>query len=282
MGSVREIMHVPISIEAEMNLDYAMKIMLFNNFNRILVSENGNVFGVATMRDVIFFLLYDRSDRKLTEIPISEVTIPLVSIDDDATIKICAGNMLENGFGSLAIRSRNKISGIVTKTDLVRYFRVNYAGRKFVGEYMSPYYSWLYDNASIYDIVRKLYEENITRVIIRTQSETPIGIVTLTDLVRQTIVDQTKVQIEFTEESFRAIFPKNFDPRQSSETSNRKLALDLMSKKIISVQYDEDLAKACGVILDNGINGIGVTSGKGNIIGILSKTDVTRALSYLE
>ncbi|MBM3904116.1 MAG: CBS domain-containing protein [Thaumarchaeota archaeon] len=237
---------------------------------------------IATMRDVVFFLLYDRSDRNMTQIPISEVAVPVVSIDETASIRECAGMMLENGFGSLGVLSSNKISGIVTKTDLVKYFATHHVGRKSVGEYMSPYYFWLYDDASIYDMIRKLYEENITRLILRTQSEIPAGIITLTDLVRLTIADPTKGQVEFTEESFRTIFPKKFDPKQISDIPNKKLARDIMSKKIITVRYDEDLAKTCKIILDNKINGVGVISGAGNIIGILSKTDVIKALSYIQ
>lgn len=41
LSSIKEIMHAPISIEGNLPLDHAMKKMLFNNFNRILISENG-------------------------------------------------------------------------------------------------------------------------------------------------------------------------------------------------------------------------------------------------
>ncbi len=53
-----------------------------------------------------------------------------------------------------------------------------------------------------------------------------------------------------------------------------------MTKKIITVNYDEDLAKTCKVLLDNGINGIGVLSRYGTIIGILSKTDIIKCISF--
>jgi predicted transcriptional regulator len=54
-----------------------------------------------------------------------------------------------------------------------------------------------------------------------------------------------------------------------------------MTDEIITVNYDEDLAKTCNVLLDNGINGVGVLSRYGTIIGILSKTDVVKCLSFI-
>ena len=58
-------------------------------------------------------------------------------------------------------------------------------------------------------------------------------------------------------------------------------AKQIMTDAIITVNYDEDLAKTCNVLLDNGINGVGVLSRYGTIIGILSKTDVVKCLSFI-
>jgi predicted transcriptional regulator len=55
-----------------------------------------------------------------------------------------------------------------------------------------------------------------------------------------------------------------------------------MNTDIISVDYDDDLAKTGKLLLDKNINGVGVLSGHGNIIGILSKTDIVKALAFLK
>ena len=46
--------------------------------------------------------------------------------------------------------------------------------------------------------------------------------------------------------------------------------------------YDEDLAKTGKLLLDNNINGAGVLSGNDNLIGIISKTDIVKALAFLK
>ena len=59
-------------------------------------------------------------------------------------------------------------------------------------------------------------------------------------------------------------------------------AHEVMSKNIVSVKYDDDLAKTGKLLLDNNINGAGVLSGNGNLIGIISKTDMVKALAFLK
>ena len=54
-----------------------------------------------------------------------------------------------------------------------------------------------------------------------------------------------------------------------------------MKNKIISVNLEEDLAKACDFMLKNGISGLGVLSNDGKLVGMLSKTDVTLAIAAL-
>jgi predicted transcriptional regulator len=55
-----------------------------------------------------------------------------------------------------------------------------------------------------------------------------------------------------------------------------------MSEDIISVNYDDDLANTGKMLLEKNINGAGVLSVHGNIIGIVSKTDIVKAVAFLK
>ena len=57
------------------------------------------------------------------------------------------------------------------------------------------------------------------------------------------------------------------------------LARDVMSDGIISIKFNEDLAQACKLMLDNKVSGLAVLDGNDGIAGIISKTDITRALT---
>ena len=54
-----------------------------------------------------------------------------------------------------------------------------------------------------------------------------------------------------------------------------------MSKGIITVKFNEDLSAACKTMLNNNVSGLGVLDGNGGFAGVISKTDVTRALSSI-
>ncbi len=51
-----------------------------------------------------------------------------------------------------------------------------------------------------------------------------------------------------------------------------------MSKGIISIKFNEKLTSACQLILENNVSGLVVLDGNGDIAGIISKTDIVRAL----
>ena len=60
------------------------------------------------------------------------------------------------------------------------------------------------------------------------------------------------------------IFPKSFESEQGL---GKTLKVDeVMKNEIITVGSTDDLAKACQLLLDNKINGVGVLSNKGNLI----------------
>jgi len=54
-----------------------------------------------------------------------------------------------------------------------------------------------------------------------------------------------------------------------------------MTGNLITVRKYDDLKVACQAILDNHIDGVGVLDTNGNLCGILSKTDITRAVGAM-
>jgi CBS domain-containing protein len=280
MSSLVSIMNTPITISKKATVYDAIKQLRDKKISRLLVSEDDKITSIITEKDVGLFLLTDQSERKLEQIPIAEVIRPLKSISSSASIKECAQTMIENAMGSLALRSNDTIDGIVTKTDLTKYYAENFSGKKTVGEYTTWYYAWMYSDTPLYKVVRKMIDEKVSRIILRNQNETPEGILAFRDLFDvslgegnlDTIVDTADpvVPVIFTRKGFL------------SETGfgATTTAKQIMTDKIISVNYDDDLAQTCQVLIGNKINAVGVLSSRGTIIGILSKSDVLRALAF--
>lgn len=281
MSTVQSIINKPITIPKESTVNDVIKELTNKKISRLLVSEGDKCTSIITEKDVGLFLLNDSTERNLNQIPISEIMKPLLWISSSPKLKECANTMYENSIGSLAINTDGTIDGIVTKTDLVRSFAENFSGKKIVGEYATLYYAWAYSDTPIYKVVRKMIDEKISRIILKSHDELPEGILTFRDLFRialeegnvKEIADTTipDISIVFTRKGFL------------SETGfgATTIAKQIMTDKIISVRYDDDLAKACNLLLDYKINAVGVLSNKGRLVGILSKTDVTRAIAFM-
>ncbi|CAD6523847.1 putative signal transduction protein with CBS domains [metagenome] len=282
MKNAHDYKNTPRTIKYESSLADVLKKIIDEKKSRILVTENDKVTGLVTEKDLGFFLLTDKTERKLDEIPLSEIVKKIITVDEHTTLAECAEIMLRKSIGSLAVKSKDDVIGIITKTDLVRYFTKTHSGEKIVGEYMSPYYAWQYLDTPLYQIVKKMIDEKISRIILRDHEETPVGIITFRDLF-ELALKQGKYEnvLDNTDPVISVIFPRKGFISETGFGGSIK-ASDMMSKEIVSVDYDEDLAKAGKLLLEKNINGAGVLSGHGNIIGIISKTDIVKALAFLK
>ena len=282
MKHAKDYLNNPRTIKLESTLDDVLKKIIDEKKSRLLVTENDKIIGLVTEKDLGFFLLTDNTERKLGEIPLSEIVKKIISVDENAGLDQCANIMLKNGIGSLVVTSHNNIVGILTKTDLVRYFTKSHPGEKIVGEYMSPYYAWMYSDTPLYKVVLKMIEQKISRVILRNHDETPVGIVTFRDLFKLALdLGRQEDVLDNTDPAISVIFPRKGFISESGFGGSTKVE-EIMSRDIVSVDYDDDLAKTGKMLLDKNINGAGVLSGHGNIIGIISKTDIVRALAFLK
>jgi len=282
MKHAKDYLNNPRTIKLESTLTDVLKKIIDEKKSRLLVTENDKIIGLVTEKDLGFFLLTDDTERKLDEIPLSEIIVKIISVDENAGLNQCADIMLKNGIGSLVTTSHDNITGILTKTDLVRYFTKSHLDEKIVGEYMSPYYAWMYSDTPLYKVVLKMIEEKISRVILRDRTETPIGIVTFRDLFKLALdLGRHGDVLDNSDPAISVIFPRKGFISQSGFGGSTKID-EIMSKDIVSVNYDDDLAKTGKMLLEKNINGAGVLSGNGNIIGIISKTDIVKALAFLE
>jgi CBS domain-containing protein len=282
MKHAKDYLNTPRTIKLDSNLDDVIKKIIDEKKSRILVTENDKIIGLITEKDLGFFLLTDDTERKLDEIPLSEIMVKIISVDEKTGLDQCANTMMQNGIGSLVITSNDNIVGILTKTDLVRYFTKSHPDEKIVGEYMSPYYAWEYSDTPLYKVVLKMLDQKISRIILRNHDETPVGIVTFRDLFKLALaLGRQEDVIDNTDPTISVFFPRKGFISESGFGGSTKID-EIMSTDIVSVNYDDDLAKTGQILLDKNINGVGVLSRHGNIIGIISKTDIVKALAFLK
>ena len=282
MDIAKAYMNTPISIDNSAHLDVVLKKIIDQKKSRLLVTNNGKITEIISEKDLGLFLFSDQTQRKLNQIPISEVSKKIISIDENTPLNKCAEKMLENGIGSLVVTSNDNVVGIITKSDLVKYFAITLLQEKTVGEYMSPYYAWQYSDSSISKIVLKMIDEKISRIVLRDQNEYPVGIITFRDLFNMSLkLGEENDVLDNSDPLISVIFPRKGFISESGFGGTTK-AEEIMSKNIVSVSYDDDLAQTGQLLLDSGINGAGVLSAQDNLIGIISKTDIVKALAFLK
>lgn len=278
---VKDLMKKPITISKSENISDAITTLFKNKISRLLVENNGKISEIISEKDIVLFLLQSNHDQNLDQIPLSQITKKLVIVESFKSIKESANLMLDKKISSLAVGSNGNVDGIFTKTDLTTYYAENFVGKKKVSDYVTTSYTWMFSDDSLYDVVSKMVDKKISRMILISQAHMPDGILSLRDLLRisgdlgieETVVDNTvpDVSVLFSRKGF--LSKTGFGGVTKAER--------IMKNKIISVNQDEDLAKACNVMLKNNINGLGVLSNDGKLAGIVSKTDVTLAIATM-
>ncbi|MDX1441085.1 MAG: CBS domain-containing protein [Nitrosopumilaceae archaeon] len=281
MDIAKSYMNTPITIENTSNMAQVLKKIIEVKKSRLLVTTNQKITDIISEKDLGLFLFSDPSERKLDQIPSSEVCTKIISTDENMPLNKCAQTMMENRIGSLVTTSNDTVVGIITKSDLTQYFASKHSGAKTVGEYMSPFYAWQYSDSPLSKIVLKMLDEKISRIILRDRNENPHGIITFRDLFNISLTqgEETDV-IDNSDPIISVIFPRKGFLSESGFGGYTK-ASEVMNKEIHSIRYDEDLANAGKLLLDKNINGAGVLSNSGNLIGIISKTDIVKALAFL-
>ena len=121
-----------------------------------------------------------------------------------------------------------------------------------------------------------MLENKVSRVIVKNQNEQPVGVISFRDLFRISLElgsdeDSGKVFAEQVRKGF--LSKEGF--------GGVSLANEVMSDGIITIKFHEDLVDACKLMLENNVNGLAVLDGNESLAGIVSKTDVIRALASM-
>ena len=239
----------------------------------MIVVEAGKPVGIITEKDIGFFLFSETTKQGLDIIPISRIMKPILFVEEELTPIESAKMMIEKGVSSLTIGSKENISGIFTKTDLVKYYLENPSEKKVV-DFMTHDYVYTHSAAPLYKVVRKMLENKVSRIIVKNQNEEPVGVISFRDLFR--------ISIELGSEEDDMGFSVSDQIRNGFLSKegfgNISLAKEVMTKDIVSIKFNEKISNACKLILENNISGLVVLDGNGSIAGIISKTDIAKAI----
>lgn len=256
-----------ITLGPEDSINDALFMMKKNDIKRIVVVNNDIPVGMVTERDIGRFLQNDKTSRMLDQIHLNEImnrNIFAISKDQDELLVQCAIRMDAFQIGSIVIVDNEKLVGIVTKSDLTKDFSNSFAGAFKVKDYMNTKMITCRNSDSLLFALTMLNRNKIARLVVTDNDGRPVGIVSYDTFLRNSRYFESEKQ-----NTRDYLLPK--------DSAKELLVSDLVGNELLTVEFNDDLAKAARLMVEYNISGIPVVDENGNLEGVISATDVTRA-----
>ena len=273
--SISNISKKPISIIKNSTISDAIRMLLDTKISRLVVVDSGKHVGIITEKDIGLFLFSETSRQGLDDISITKIMKPIEFVNQDTTPETSAKIMVEKGISSLAVGENEEVKTIFTKSDLVNYYAKNITDEKKVVDFMTHNYEFTHTAAPLYKVVRKMLEKKISRLIVKNQNEEAVGIISFRDLFRIAIElgsEEDDSGYEISDQIRKGFLSKE-------GFGNISLAREVMTEGLITIKFNQSLSDACKLILENNVSGLVVLDGNQSISGIISKTDITKAIA---
>jgi CBS domain-containing protein len=255
-----------ITVDKDQNLSDALKLLRKNNVSRLPVTNNKELVGIISERDIAAKL----GSSKYESMPASRLHISSVMVKDVFTVPETmqldevAKLMLDNGIGSVPVMNdEDKMSGIVSKADFVT-LAVGIAFEKVtVKEIMTKDLIVVSPTDRLVHARRQMIESHVGRVPVVDDGKL-VGMVTSKDLMRAFI-------------DFRKKVPEKYQKSQIKEV----LVEDIMSHNPTVTSKDATISEVAKIMMETGYNGLPVVEGN-DVIGIITQTDILRLIQKLE
>lgn len=251
----------------------ALKLLNESKLTRlVVVGKSGKLQGIITRRDLVRFLSSDKSARPLDTIMVREaMSTPVITLRPTDKLVDAARMMKRKGISSIVVTDNGtEILGIVTKTDLCFHFSL-FTSEEKVREYMTRKVFTARPTHSIFFVTSLLARQGISRVPV--VDDRLQGMITLSDIVKSAPV--MRPETVPSKESQRI--------KEAILAPTAKLtamtASDVMTPHPVTVTADDLLSRAAELMIEHGISGLLVLDPKGRVRGIITKTDVVRAIA---
>lgn len=276
-----------ITLEPKKSLHDARNSLVTYNISRIVVAGENKPLGIVTEKDIARYLYTQVPERRLKEVALEEVMSKnLVTVNEKEDLNLCAKLMIENKISSLIVTDdKDVLSGIITKSDLVEGYGKYYTQRATVKEYMNKKVLTVRPDEPLHMVLFLMTRGNVSRIVV-TRDKKPIGIVTGRDLLPVSTLfgpplfgdethdgDQAAIEMAATSPQRKG---QMFIP---SGIRTYFLAKDVMKFDPITISQDSDLADAAQIMAMNRISGLPVVDSDDNLVGIVTKTDIVKAIA---
>ena len=259
-----------ITVNPNDSIFQTLQTMQLNFIKRVVIAIDNKPVGIVTERDINHYLENDKTAKALDEIPIKNVMEKnIISITDgqDDRFNQCSTRMETFKIGSIIMVNQNgELIGIVSKTDITKAFSVVYGGKYKVKDYMNKKVITCRKSDSLKFALSMMNTNHISRLVVTDEDGTPLGLIsTNTFLTHSDYFSNGKT--------------RSRDYLLSVNNQDLRVE-DLLDDELLTVEPEEDLASAAGMMIKNKVGGIPVVINK-KLIGIVTKDDIVRAFSVV-
>lgn len=256
-----------ITLHPENSIHDALFLMNKNDIKRIIIVSNGSPIGIITERDIGRFLQNDTTSRMLNQIHLDEImsrNLFTISKDQDEILVQCAIRMDAFQISSIVVVDDDKLEGIVTKSDLVKNFSKLFVGMYKIKDYMNTKMITCRKSDSLSFALNMLNRNKVSRLVVTDNDGKPVGIISYDTFLRNS-------------EYFR-LGKQNTREYLLPKTSDKRLFVkDLVGNELLTIGYNDDLAKAAKLMTEYKISGIPVVNENDDLEGVVTATDIVRA-----
>ena len=257
-----------ISVNPDSSIFEVLQKMQSNFVKRLVITDKTKPLGIITERDIDKFLDDDKTARAINEIPVKHLmqkNIVLITDGLEDDFYQCASKMKNLKIGSVILVDKiGDLSGIVSRTDVVKSYANIFGGKYLVKDFMSTKLVTCRKSDSLKFALSLMNQNKVSRLVVTDENGLAIGLITTNTLLTHSDY--------FTKGHTRSrdyLLPLNKDA----------MVNDLLEGNLVTIREDEDLAKAASLMIKHKISGIPVLDSNQNLIGLVSKTDVVEAFS---
>jgi len=250
-----------VEVDADERLAKVRSIFERENPKGIVVTDDGEYAGVVGEKQLMRSRMED--DTK-----VSVVMKPAPSVDRHEDVREAARLLVEGDVKIAPVYEGEKLYGIIT-VDQILDAVLDSLDAITVGQVASEDVVGIGQKDSIGQAVNRLRENGISRLPVLNENGRLVGVVTTNDIVEFVVRDH-----------------ESQGRKDRAGDIDRMLDIpvyDIMSDPVITATADETAQAVVSRMFDNDISGLVVTpEGADTVAGMVTKTDVLRALTFTE
>jgi len=237
---------------------HARKVFIRHKISTVLVMDNKSPIGILDEQSLTNAFLKTRQ-------PVDSINVQkimkktIVKVKPNSTPEQVAKTLITKKSHSAIVYDK-EVMGIITRTDLIKYFSKHYPGMVKVSNLMRKGLKTVKRQHSISHAIKTMEQSNIEQLIV--MDPKMVGIISQKDIAFSTFGLRPKKLVKARRQSFFVPFTVE----------------DLMRPDVETIPPKSDAASAAKAMLQKGIGSLVVVSNS-TPQGIITKTDITRYLA---